>query len=175
MVELARSSVERKTRWVKNFPAEGIHFADLTPVLADAEAFNSIIKLVSQWAEGADVVAGLDARGFLIASGVASNNGVGVLAVRKSGKLPPPVHSVEYELEYGTAALEIPAEGIDLADKKVFIADEVLATGGTAKAAVDLLKQAGAEITGFATILELEELAGRAQLSDVPVFSVATA
>lgn len=175
MAQQAKDSVEEKTRWVKDFPVEGVHFADLTPVLADASAFNQIIDLVANWSEEADVIAGLDARGFLIASGAAVKNKVGVLAVRKSGKLPPPVYSVEYDLEYGKAALEIPATGVDISGKKVFIADDVLATGGTAKAAVSLIEQAGGEVVGFGAILELDELGGRKQLSGLPVFSVATA
>ena len=175
MTHQASDSVKEKTRWVKNFPVDGVHFADLTPVLADAVAFNKIIELVAKWSQGADVIARLDARGFLIASGAAVKNNVGVLAVRKSGKLPPPVYAVSYDLEYGDAALEIPAAGIDLKGKKVFIADDVLATGGTARAAVSLIKQAGGEVVGFGAILELDALGGRTLLSDLPVFSVATA
>lgn len=175
MIDKARQSVVDNTRWVQDFPVEGVNFADLSPVLADATSFHVIIDMVAHWAGNADLIAGLDARGFLIAAGAAIKNETGVLAVRKRGKLPPPVHSVAYDLEYGTAALEIPAQGIELEGKRVFIADDVLATGGTAKAAVSLIREAGGEVVGFATILELEELAGRAQLPGIPVFSVATA
>lgn len=114
-------------RWVPDFPQDGIHFADLTPVLVDPTIFNGIMHQMAEWAGDADIIAGLDARGFLIAAGVAALNNVGVLALRKAGKLPPPVYHVDYGLEYGEAALEIPAEGLDIEGKHIFVVDDVLA------------------------------------------------
>ena len=107
-----------------------------------------VTEALAEIAEGADLVAGIDARGFLLGGAVAHRLGIGVLAIRKGGKLPPPVHSQTYALEYGTATLEIPADGIDLAGRRVAIIDDVLATGGTVAAARDLLVTGGAEVTG---------------------------
>ena len=110
---------------------------------------------------GADLVAGIDARGFLIAGAVAARLGTGVLAIRKGGKLPPPVRTEQYTLEYGTASLELPADGIELAGRSVVILDDVLATGGTVAAAQRLLEHAGAEVTIAAVVVELAGLGGR--------------
>jgi len=162
-------------RWVPDFPQDGIHFADLTPVLVDPTIFNGIMHQMAEWAGDADIIAGLDARGFLIAAGVAALNNVGVLALRKAGKLPPPVYHVDYGLEYGEAALEIPAEGLDIEGKHIFVVDDVLATGGTSQAAFELIDIAGGVVTGFATILELADLGGRNNLPDLPIFSITTA
>ncbi|MDT5068776.1 MAG: adenine phosphoribosyltransferase, partial [Mycobacterium sp.] len=98
------------TREVADFPEPGIQFKDLTPLLADAYGLATVTSALAALAEGADLVAGIDARGFLLGAAVATRLGTGVLAVRKGGKLPPPVHSQTYDLEYGTATLEIPAE-----------------------------------------------------------------
>ena len=162
-------------RWVPDFPQDGIHFADLTPVLVDPTIFNGIMHQMAEWAGDADIIAGLDARGFLIAAGVAALNNVGVLALRKAGKLPTPVYHVDYGLEYGEAALEIPAEGLDIEGKHIFVVDDVLATGGTSQAAFELIDIAGGVVTGFATILELADLGGRNNLPDLPIFSITTA
>ena len=115
----AREALDALTRHVPGFPAEGVVFEDLTPVFADADAFRLVIDELAQFCKQLDgeVVAGLDARGFLVGSAVAYSLGQGCLAVRKKGKLPPPVITEEYTLEYGTAALEIPAEGIDIKGK----------------------------------------------------------
>ncbi|MGW4247575.1 adenine phosphoribosyltransferase, partial [Nocardia sp. NPDC004722] len=119
-----------------------------------------------------DLVAGVDARGFLLGAGVAAILGTGVIAVRKGGKLPPPVISREYTLEYGSAALEIPADGIDLKGRKVLLLDDVLATGGTLAAAAELFTAAGAEVAAAAVVLELEFLKGRERQGDYPVTSI---
>ena len=117
-------------------------------------------------------MAGIDARGFLLGAAVATRLGKGVLAVRKGGKLPPPVHGETYALEYGTATLEIPADGMELAGLRVVVIDDVLATGGTMAAAVQLLRNGGATVTGAAVVLELAALDGRAKLPDLPVTSL---
>ncbi len=102
------------TREVANFPKPGVQFKDLTPVFADAAAMSAVIDALAEVASGADMVAGIDSRGFLVAAAVAARLGTGVLAIRKGGKLPPPVHTEHYDLEYGSATLEIPADGIEL-------------------------------------------------------------
>jgi adenine phosphoribosyltransferase len=160
------------TRVVPDFPLPGVLFRDLTPVLADDRGFAAVTDALAELVGGADLVAGIDARGFLLAGAVAHRLGVGVLAIRKGGKLPPPVHSRSYTLEYGTATLEIPAEGIELAGRRVAIIDDVLATGGTVAAARDLLTVAGAVVTGAALVLELTALGGRGLLDPLAVRSL---
>lgn len=159
-------------REVPDFPEPGIQFKDLTPVLADARGLAVVTDALAAVAEDADLVAGIDARGFLLGAAVATRLGKGVLAVRKGGKLPPPVYGETYTLEYGTATLEIPADGIELAGRRVLVIDDVLATGGTLAAAVQLLRTAGASVTGAAVVLELSALDGRAKLPDVAVTSL---
>ncbi|PXX57785.1 adenine phosphoribosyltransferase [Nocardia tenerifensis] len=168
----AAAAVERLTRWRDDFPTPGVRFADLTPVFADAEGFRTVVDCLASCGPDADLVAGVDARGFLIGAAVAASLGTGVLAVRKAGKLPPPVISREYELEYGTAALEIPADGIDLAGKRVLLLDDVLATGGTLAAAANLFTQVGAQVIAAAVVLELTFLNGRDRQGDYPLTSI---
>jgi adenine phosphoribosyltransferase len=117
-------------------------------------------------------VAGIDSRGFLVAAAVAARLGTGVLAIRKGGKLPPPVHAESYDLEYGSATLEIPASGIELRHRNVMIIDDVLATGGTLGAAARLLQRAQANVLGLAVVMELADLGGRAALAPLPVHSL---
>ena len=160
------------TRTVADFPQPGVLFRDLTPVLADDHGFAVITDALAQLVAGADLIAGIDARGFLLGGAVAHRLGVGVLAIRKGGKLPPPVHSRTYTLEYGTATLEIPSDGIALTGRRVAIVDDVLATGGTVAAARDLLTDAGAELTEAAVVMELAALGGRERLSPLAVRSL---
>jgi adenine phosphoribosyltransferase len=159
-------------REVSDFPEPGVQFKDLTPVLADPRGLAAVTDALAEVAEGADLVAGIDARGFLLGGAVAHKLGIGVLAIRKGGKLPPPVLSRTYALEYGTATLEIPADGIDLRDRRVVIIDDVLATGGTVAATHDLLCAGGATVPAAAVVLELAELAGRERLAPLPVSSL---
>lgn len=162
----ALEAIDRLTRRVADFPAPGIQFKDLSPVLADPQGLRAVIAgLAAGGAGGVDLVAGIDARGFLLGSGVALHLGTGVLAMRKAGKLPPPVLTESYSLEYGTASLEIPADGLDLAGRRVLVIDDVLATGGTVIAAVRLLQQAGAIPVSIAVVMELEGLGGREAVS----------
>lgn len=170
--DAAAEAIASLTREVADFPAPGIAFKDLTPVFADAAGLAAVTDALARAAAGADVVAGVDARGFLLAGAVAARLGVGALAVRKGGKLPPPVLSESYQLEYAQAVLEIPAEGIDLAGRRVVILDDVLATGGTLAAARRLLQRAGAEVVAAAVVLELADMGGRAAVAPLPLHSL---
>ncbi len=160
------------TREVPDFPSPGIQFKDLTPLLADPDGLSAVTDALSELASGAELIAGIDARGFLLGAAVATRLGTGVLAVRKGGKLPPPVFSETFELEYGTATLEIPAEGVELEGRNVMIIDDVLATGGTLAASARLLDDAGATVLGAAVVLELTELRGRDAVAPLPVSSL---
>jgi adenine phosphoribosyltransferase len=162
------------TREVADFPEPGIQFKDLTPVLADARGLEAVTNALAEISSGVDLVAGVDARGFLLGGAVATRLGIGVLAVRKGGKLPPPVHSETYTLEYGTATLEVPADGLDIAGRTIMIIDDVLATGGTLAATARLLTAAGATLAGAAVVLELAALGGRALIEPLQVTSLRT-
>lgn len=160
------------TREVADFPTPGIAFKDVTPVFADAAGLAAVTDALAAIADGADLVAGIDARGFLLAGAVADRLGTGALAVRKGGKLPPPVLSETYQLEYGQAVLEIPADGIELAGRRVVIVDDVLATGGTLAATLRLLRRARAQVVAAAVVLELAGLGGRAAVAPLPLHSL---
>jgi adenine phosphoribosyltransferase len=162
------SAVAGRLRDVPDFPQPGILFKDIGPLLADAKAFAAAIgALADHVRSGApvDLVAGIEARGFLVAGALAGELGCGLVAVRKAGKLPPPTVRRSYDLEYGRAEIEVPV-GL-LGGTRVFLVDDVLATGGTMRAAADLLAKAGATVVGLGVLLELSVLDGRAQLAGV--------
>jgi adenine phosphoribosyltransferase len=155
-------------RDVPDYPTPGVLFRDITPVLADPEAFATVTTELASLVGDADVVVGVEARGFLIGAAVAVVAGTGVVPVRKAGKLPRVAASRTYDLEYGSATLELPADTV-APGAKAFIVDDVLATGGTGIAACRLLADVGADVIGFAVLLELEALGGRKQLAPIPV------
>jgi adenine phosphoribosyltransferase len=169
-----RALIESLMREVPDFPEPGVAFKDLTPLLADPKGLAAVTDALAASAEGADLVAGIDARGFLLGAAVALRLGTGVLAVRKGGKLPPPVHSQTYALEYGSATLEIPADGTDIAGRTIVIIDDVLATGGTVAAADRLLTAGGATVRNAAVVLELTALGGRDAVAPLEVTSLYT-
>jgi adenine phosphoribosyltransferase len=157
---------------IADFPAPGIQFRDLTPVFADGEAFRSVVDaLVGSFAGKFDAVAGLEARGFLLAAAAAIDAGVGVLPIRKEGKLPGDVLRETYELEYGAATFELSPHALPQSTR-ILVLDDVLATGGTIAASVNLIERAGWQVAGIAVILELEALDGRTKLAGRDVVSL---
>jgi adenine phosphoribosyltransferase len=167
--------VKALIRDIADFPQPGIVFKDITPVLADENAFSSVIDLiVVHYGRGnIDKVVGIEARGFILASPVAYHFGAGFVPVRKEGKLPWESEREEFELEYGTAALEVHKDAIRPGER-VLIVDDVLATGGTARATADLVAEAGADTVGIAVLLELGFLDGRAKLAGLPLYPLLT-
>lgn len=158
---------------VPDFPKKGIVFKDITPLLADPKAFNSLIdRLAEPYAgTGLKKVAGIESRGFILASAVALRLGAGVVLVRKKGKLPRKTVSETYALEYGTDTVEVHADAAGKGEK-ILIVDDVLATGGTAAATHRLLKQLGADIVGASFLIELDFLKGREKLKDLKLHSL---
>lgn len=145
---------------IPDFPEPGILFRDISPLLADGAAMRTVIDaLIEPFAGEFDVIAGVEARGFLLAGAAAVAAGVGMVPIRKAGKLPRPAAAVSYELEYGTATIEMAS---DLAPgTRVLLVDDVLATGGTLKAAQRLLDDLGYRVTGTAALMELTDLGGQ--------------
>jgi adenine phosphoribosyltransferase len=160
-------------RDVPDHPRVGILFRDITPVLADAEAFATVATELASFVGDADVVVGIEARGFLLGAAVALVAGTGIVPVRKAGKLPRVAASRTYDLEYGSATLELPADTVR-AGARAFVVDDVLATGGTAAATCALLADVGADVVAFGTLLELAALGGRDSLGAVPVHALLT-
>jgi adenine phosphoribosyltransferase len=162
-----------EVRDVEGFPEPGVTFKDITPLLADHTAFaGAVDEIVSHHGRGTiDKVAGIEARGFILAAAVAYHFGAGFVPVRKAGKLPSPVHSATYTLEYGVATLEVHRDAF-VHGERVLIVDDVLATGGTVAAAADLVARAGGEVAGCSVLLELTALGGRARLDDLDVHAL---
>ncbi|MGW7367923.1 adenine phosphoribosyltransferase [Streptomyces sp. NPDC054841] len=154
-----------RIRDVPDYPKPGVMFKDITPLLADPAAFTALTEALAELCvtHGATKIVGLEARGFILAAPVAVRAGLGFVPVRKAGKLPGATLSQAYELEYGSAEIEVHAEDLD-ADDRVMVIDDVLATGGTAEASLELIRRAGAEVAGVAILMELGFLGGRARL-----------
>jgi adenine phosphoribosyltransferase len=169
--DLAR--VSTLVRDVPDFPEPGVVFRDITPVLADGAAFTAVSVALAALAGDADLVVGVEARGFLLGAAAALTAGTGIVPIRKAGKLPRVAASRRYDLEYGSATLELPADVLRRG-ARVLVVDDVLATGGTAVAACDLVAGAGAEVVAFAAMIELTALGGRAKLGAVPVHALLT-
>ena len=159
-------------RDIPDFPKPGITFKDISPLLADGKAFSSAVsQLASLIPEDTDVIVGIEARGFIFGAALAAQLGIGFVPVRKPGKLPGEVHSIEYELEYGFDVLEIHRDALSKGHK-IAIVDDLLATGGTARATVDLVRQLGAEVALCLFVIELGFLNGSDLLNDVPIKSL---
>jgi adenine phosphoribosyltransferase len=160
-------------RDIPDFPEPGIVFKDITPVLADGKAFVRLVDALAEPYGGANVskVAGIEARGFVLATPVADRLNAGFIPIRKPGKLPYDTIREEYSLEYGTDALEMHTDAL-IGGEKVVIVDDVIATGGTAAAAIRLARSLGAEVVGFSVFIELGSLNGAALLDGVPLHAL---
>jgi len=160
-IELDTKVLRESVRDIPDFPSPGVMFKDITPLLADPTAFSTAVDaMVVSFGRGTiDKVVGIEARGFIIAAPVAYHFGAGFVPLRKQGKLPYQTLAQSYDLEYGTAELEVHADAFTPGDR-VLIVDDVLATGGTAEAACELVERAGGKVVGLAFIIELEFLNG---------------
>ncbi|WP_200300493.1 adenine phosphoribosyltransferase [Streptomyces adelaidensis] len=157
-----------RIRDVADYPAPGVMFKDITPLLADPAAFTALTDALAELTvrHGATKIVGLEARGFILGAPAAVRAGVGFIPVRKAGKLPGATLSQAYDLEYGSAEIEVHAEDLAAGDR-VMVIDDVLATGGTAEASLQLIRRAGAEVAGVVVLMELGFLAGRERLESV--------
>jgi len=165
--------LKAKIRDIVDFPIPGIIYKDITPLLQDSSSLKlSVSELAKPFKNTAiSAVAGMEARGFIFGSLVAAELNVGFIPLRKPGKLPHQVESVSYSLEYGEATLEAHIDAINKGDK-ILVVDDVLATGGTAKASCELIEKLGGEIVACAFVIELSILNGREQLDDTPIHSL---
>jgi len=160
-------------RDIPDFPKPGILFRDITTLLGDAKGLSQTIDRFTDLCRplGADYIVGMESRGFIFGVPLAYNLKAGFVPVRKPGKLPAAIHSVEYALEYGSDRLEIHQDALPVGSK-VLIVDDLIATGGTAAATVELLEKAEVNLVGFGFIVELLDLQGREKLPDVPIISL---
>ena len=165
--------LKERVRSIPDYPKKGILFRDVTPLFKDSRAFSACIAEIAKHfaKDGIDYVAGIEARGFIIGGAVAEALHVGFIPIRKKGKLPYKKISVDYELEYGSETIEMHIDAVEKG-KRVLIVDDLLATGGTAKATAELLQKAGAKIVGYAFIIELLDLKGKEKLGSGRVLSL---
>ena len=171
--------IDGRVRDIPDFPQPGVVFKDITPLLADHDAFTAVVEaLADAGRDGSgaplvDKVVGMEARGFILAAPVALALGVGFVPVRKPGKLPWQTRAVGYQLEYGQETLEMHTDAVAQGER-VLLVDDVLATGGTARATADLVRQGGGEVCGLAVLLELGFLDGRAALDGIVLTALHT-
>ncbi|MCL5104688.1 MAG: adenine phosphoribosyltransferase [Armatimonadetes bacterium] len=170
---ITEAIVKELIRDIPDFPAQGILFRDITPVLQDAKAFKEVIITMAERvrAMNPDVVVGIESRGFVLGAPVALELGVGFVPVRKKGKLPADTVQAEYSLEYGTNCVEMHRDAIEPGMRAVIV-DDLLATGGTARAAIQLIEEVGGKVTGLSFLIELEFLKGRRVLEGYEVDTI---
>ena len=170
---IKKSDLKKHIRDIPNFPKEGIIFKDLTTLLKHKDAFKKSVDLLAKKfkKDNVDIVVGVEARGFIFGSILAYRLGAGFVPIRKKGKLPAKTKSITYQLEYGSDTLEVHEDAVP-AGSRVLIVDDLLATGGTVKAVIDLLKEQKAKIVGLAFLVELSFLKGKKKLGEYPLYSV---
>jgi len=170
---LSLDDLRAKIREVPDFPKPGILFYDITTLLRDAEAFREVIDRMAEAVKGQriDLVVGMESRGFIFAAPLADRLGAGFVPVRKLGKLPAETIEVEYDLEYGTATLEIHRDAISRG-QRVLVVDDLLATGGTVLGTIELVRRLGGEIAGLSFMVELTTLGGRAKLGEFTIHTL---
>jgi adenine phosphoribosyltransferase len=161
-------------REIPDFPKPGIQFKDITTLLRDGDGLRATIdQLAEKCADlKPDLIVGMESRGFIIGTPLAYKLGIGFIPVRKPGKLPGEVYSVEYELEYGMDCLEVHKDALHPPNCRILIVDDLIATGGTAAATAKLVQEAGCQVVGFGFVIELKGLNGRRTLPDVPIVSL---
>ena len=160
-------------RDIPDYPQRGVVFKDITPLLSDGPAFSAVVDALAALYGPVDKVAGIEARGFILAAPVACRLGAGFVPIRKKGKLPGVTFAQDYDLEYGTATVEVLTDAFSPGDR-VLVIDDVLATGGTARATADLVQRTGAQVAGLGVLLELSFLKGRGKLPGLPVSALLT-
>jgi len=173
MSEARLQLLRQRIREVPDFPKQGILFRDITPLLADVEAFRTAIQLMAEAldAESVQAVVGIESRGFMFGAALADKLGVGFVPVRKPGKLPAATYRAEYDLEYGSDAVEIHQDALRPGDR-VVVVDDLVATGGTAQATADLVRQCGAEVAAFVFLIHLVALEGVEKLAPTRVVTI---
>jgi adenine phosphoribosyltransferase len=168
---LDTASLQSLVRDVPDFPQAGIVFRDITPLLGNGAALRFAVDALAALYDGIDSVVGIESRGFILGAPVAYALGVGMVPVRKLGRLPRATERADYALEYGTNTVEIHADALQPGEK-VLIVDDVLATGGTAAATAELVERLGGEVVGIAVLIELPDLRGRERLASYAVTSL---
>lgn len=171
-MELSAEDLRAKIRSIPDHPSPGVVFKDMTPVLANRHLFEAATEMLARPFRGAvDKVVGIEARGFILGAPVAQHLGAGFVPIRKKGKLPGAVHSESYALEYGTGVLEIHRDAL-LPGERVLIVDDVLATGGTAAAAIKLVRRSGSTFVGFAVLMDLGFADARERVNGAGLYAV---
>lgn len=175
MKECYKTMLEPYIDTISDFPKEGVQFKDISPLLADPYKFEYLVEAFEKEIEKAVgnftySIVGLDARGFVLGAPVAFKSGTGFIMARKKGKLPGAVIGADYDLEYGSATIEVQKDRVR--GKRIVIIDDVLATGGTLRATIDAVREAGGTVAGVVVLLEIKELKGREKLDDVEVISL---
>ena len=169
---MTSEEIKKLIRDIPDFPKPGIMFRDITPLIGNARGFAAVVDQMAEPYLGAvDVVLGIESRGFIVGAPVAYRLGVGLTIARKPGKLPFHFYDQTYDLEYGSASLQIHQDGV-VNGARVLIADDLLATGGTAQAAIALVRKLGGNVIGCAFIVELDSLKGRERLTPINCFSL---
>ncbi|MGB4521514.1 MAG: adenine phosphoribosyltransferase [Candidatus Omnitrophota bacterium] len=170
---IKKTDFKKYIRNIPDFPKPGILFRDITTLLNDKKAFKQAVNALADKYKNKkiDAIVAVEARGFILGGALAHKLNAAFVPVRKKGKLPWKTNSVTYELEYGTDTLEMHSDSLKLNDK-VLIVDDLLATGGTVQAVINLIKQLGAKITGIAFLIELTDLKGKEKLADYPIYSL---